>query len=49
MESVFESNVESYSYKTKKVFSMGLTRFESNVESYSYKTMQDSGLNRNKV
>ena len=34
----FESNVESYSYKTCQSLSGSLNQFESNVESYSYKT-----------
>ena len=34
----FESNVESYSYKTDDIFTKTTTWFESNVESYSYKT-----------
>ena len=36
--SMFESNVESYSYKTVGFTIIGTYRFESNVESYSYKT-----------
>ena len=34
----FESNVESYSYKTPTPSDRSYTQFESNVESYSYKT-----------
>ncbi len=34
----FESNVESYSYKTKFLQALDDPQFESNVESYSYKT-----------
>lgn len=34
----FESNVESYCYKTFKVEFSKSGMFESNVESYSYKT-----------
>jgi len=34
----FESNVESYSYKTSSCCNVDKGMFESNVESYSYKT-----------
>ena len=40
----FESNVESYSYKTGCRGKYGATWFESNVESYSYKTKRANGL-----
>ncbi len=35
----FESNVESYSYKTLGGGQLRGCAFESNVESYSYKTL----------
>ena len=36
---MFESNVESYSYKTMWNGCTAYPPFESNVESYSYKTV----------
>ena len=36
---MFESNVESYSYKTHDTHLAIRKWFESNVESYSYKTL----------
>ena len=39
---MFESNVESYSYKTFLNNGTLSMQFESNVESYSYKTIIDS-------
>ena len=38
----FESNVESYSYKTETNRNIYPFTFESNVESYSYKTAPDN-------
>ncbi len=35
----FESNVESYCYKTKLERRINIMKFESNVESYCYKTL----------
>ena len=37
-DNLFESNVESYSYKTQTQMDCLTAMFESNVESYSYKT-----------
>ncbi len=41
---LFESNVESYSYKTSTAIQKSTFGFESNVESYSYKTYLMDGV-----